>query len=109
MPGAPPSTVVVETGPDWLGFTSSILAGLVGVAGGLLVYWLGQRASASTEREEWSIRAAGDLLTALALYAHVPPEPRCSRESLPVASFVFGDKRLSGGQARLRLRAARSS
>ncbi len=65
-----PIPVVVETGSDWLSFSSSIIGGVLGVAGGLLVYWLGQRSAARTERDEASVRAAGDLLAALAIYAH---------------------------------------
>jgi hypothetical protein len=47
---------------------NSLLSGAVGVAGGLGVYGLGQRASRDTRRHEASLTAAGDLLEALAAY-----------------------------------------
>ncbi len=45
---------------------SAVVGGLIGVAGGLLVFWLGQRSAARAEREDASVRAAGELLVALA-------------------------------------------
>ncbi len=44
---------------------SAVLSGALGVAGGLLAYWLGQRSSAKREREYASLRAPGEMLAAL--------------------------------------------
>src|SRR4051812_6472003 len=54
---------------------NSLLSGAVGVAGGLAVYGLGQRATRNDRQHEASLTAAGDLLVALAAY-DAPREER---------------------------------
>jgi hypothetical protein len=66
-------TIVVETGglPELL---AQLGVGLLGVAGGLLVFFLSQRTAEKQRREDDSIRAAGELLLAMAEYTRLAAE-----------------------------------
>lgn len=63
---ATPTVLIKNAGiADTIG---QIATGLLGVAGGLLVYWLGQRSARAHDRQASSTEAAGQLLIALHAY-----------------------------------------
>lgn len=73
VPTPLPSPIVVESG-GWSD-PSAVIGGLVGVAGGLLIYGLQHWSAQKKPREDFSIRAAGDLLATLATFAHAYRDP----------------------------------
>jgi hypothetical protein len=65
---------IVTDGYNAAEFGAQVLAALIGAGAALLVYFLGQRAARAQQREEDSLRAAGDILLALAHYQRMSSE-----------------------------------
>lgn len=72
-PMADTPTIIVEGGGP-LELVTQFGVGLLGVLGGLLVFGLNQRSTQKQRREDDSIRAAGELLLAMAEYTRLRAE-----------------------------------
>lgn len=102
------STILVDIpGPGLIGYLVQFIVGGLGVGGALLVFWLSQKVGRDQRREDDSIRAAGELLIAMAEYQRlrverVDPPPGTAPFFVP----VFTTDRESEGYQHLRTAAA---
>jgi hypothetical protein len=68
-------TMIID-GNSAIEFGGQVLAALIGAGAALLVYFLGQGAARKRQREEDSVRAAGDVLLAMAHYQRMSSEEK---------------------------------